>query len=106
MPVACATCGAVVPDGAAFCPTCGAAVDAAPGASEPASISEQRKIVTLLFADVTGSTALGDQLDPERLRALLGAYFGAMAGVIESWGGVVEKYIGDAILAVFGIPTV
>lgn len=72
----------------------------------PVAVTEQRKIVTLLFADVTGSTALGDQLDPERLRALLGAYFGAMAVVIESWGGVVEKYIGDAILAVFGIPTV
>src|SRR5258706_7436410 len=72
----------------------------------PVAVTEQRKIVTLLFADVTGSTALGDQLDPERLRALLGAYFGAMAAVIESWGGVVEKYIGDAILAVFGIPTV
>jgi class 3 adenylate cyclase len=100
MPVACANCGAAVPEGAAFCPTCGAAVGTLP------SVTEQRKIVTLLFADVTGSTALGDQLDPERLRALLGAYFGAMAAVIESWGGVVEKYIGDAILAVFGIPTV
>jgi class 3 adenylate cyclase/tetratricopeptide (TPR) repeat protein len=67
---------------------------------------EARKIVTILFADVTGSTSLGEQLDPERLRTLLGAYFGAMAGVIESWGGTVEKYIGDAVMAVFGVPTV
>jgi class 3 adenylate cyclase/tetratricopeptide (TPR) repeat protein len=67
---------------------------------------EARKIVTILFADVTGSTSLGEQLDPERLRALLRAYFAAMAAVIESWGGSVEKYIGDAVMAVFGIPTV
>ncbi|HTE65998.1 MAG TPA: adenylate/guanylate cyclase domain-containing protein, partial [Candidatus Binatia bacterium] len=67
---------------------------------------EARKIVTILFADVTGSTSLGEQLDPERLRALLGAYFAAMAAVIESWGGTVEKYIGDAVMAVFGVPTV
>src|SRR5688500_13292631 len=69
-------------------------------------IGEARKIVTILFADVTGSTSLGEQLDPERLRALLGAYFGAMSAVIESWGGTVEKYIGDAVMAVFGVPTV
>jgi class 3 adenylate cyclase/tetratricopeptide (TPR) repeat protein len=66
---------------------------------------EERKIVTILFADVFGSTSLGEHLDPERLRALLGAYFGAMAAIIESWGGTVEKYIGDAVMAVFGVPT-
>jgi predicted ATPase/class 3 adenylate cyclase len=74
--------------------------DAAPGGGE------ERKVVTILFADVFGSTSLGEQLDPERLRTLLGTYFGAMAAVIESWGGTVEKYIGDAIMAVFGVPTV
>ena len=67
---------------------------------------QERKIVTILFADVTGSTALGDQLDPERLRALLGAYFRTMAAVVEAWGGTVEKFIGDAIMAVFGVPSV
>ncbi|HEY8177562.1 MAG TPA: adenylate/guanylate cyclase domain-containing protein [Candidatus Limnocylindria bacterium] len=67
---------------------------------------QERKIVTILFADVTGSTALGDQLDPERLRALLGAYFRTMSTVIEAWGGSVEKFIGDAVMAVFGVPSV
>src|SRR6266545_5595376 len=67
---------------------------------------EERKVVTVLFADVTSSTELGERLDPERLRALLGAYFAAMAAVVESWGGTVEKYIGDAIMAVFGVPSV
>jgi class 3 adenylate cyclase len=69
-------------------------------------VGEERKVVTILFADVIGSTALGEQLDPERLRALLGVYFAAMASIIESWGGTVEKYIGDAVMAVFGIPVV
>jgi class 3 adenylate cyclase/tetratricopeptide (TPR) repeat protein len=84
---------------ARFCPTCGATL--APGG--PAR-EEERKLVTVLFADVTGSTALGERLDPERLRALLTAYFAAMSAMIESWGGTVEKFIGDAIMAVFGVP--
>jgi class 3 adenylate cyclase len=66
--------------------------------------TDERKLVTILFADLVGSTELGERLDPERLQALLRAYFGAMAGVIERWGGTVEKYIGDAIMAVFGVP--
>jgi class 3 adenylate cyclase len=62
--------------------------------------------VTVLFADLTGSTALGEQLDPERLRALLARYFGEMTSVVESWGGTVDKFIGDAVVAVFGIPAI
>ena len=100
MAVACPTCGSPVPDGARFCASCGAQLG---GARDRA---EQRKVVTILFADVTGSTSLGEQLDPERLRALLGSYFAEMTRVIASWGGTVEKYIGDAIMAVFGVPTV
>src|SRR3989442_8806302 len=69
-------------------------------------VGEERKVVTILFADVIGSTQLGEQLDPERLRALLGTYFAAMASIITSWGGSVEKYIGDAVMAVFGIPVI
>jgi predicted ATPase/class 3 adenylate cyclase len=67
---------------------------------------EERKVVTVLFADVMGSTALGERLDPERLRTLLKVYFSAMSAVIDSWGGTVEKYIGDAIMAVYGVPIV
>jgi class 3 adenylate cyclase/tetratricopeptide (TPR) repeat protein len=63
-------------------------------------------VVTALFCDVTGSTALGEQLDPEVLRAVLNRYFEVMRAVIERHGGTVEKFIGDAVMAVFGIPRV
>ena len=65
---------------------------------------EERKLATILFADLVGSTELGSRLDPERLRSLLQRYFAAVAACIDSWGGTVEKYIGDAVLAVFGVP--
>ena len=71
----------------------------------PAS-REQRKTVTVLFCDVTGSTALGESTDPEALRALLARYFERMKGIVESHGGTVEKFIGDAVMAVFGVPQV
>ena len=67
---------------------------------------DERKLVTILFADLVGSTALGERIDPERLRALLDSYFRAMAVIIEGWGGTVRGYIGDAIMAVFGVPVV
>jgi class 3 adenylate cyclase/tetratricopeptide (TPR) repeat protein len=94
----CPSCGEETKVGAQFCPSCGHRLDLA------APKEEERKLVTVLFADLTGSTALGEQLDPEKLRALLGDYFKAMASVIESWGGTVEKFIGDAVMSVFGIP--
>ncbi|MEO7869986.1 MAG: adenylate/guanylate cyclase domain-containing protein [Candidatus Limnocylindria bacterium] len=95
----CPSCGSETTAGALFCAFCGHRFDRAPAKEE------ERKLVTVLFADLTGSTALGEQLDPERLRALLSDYFAAMASVIESWGGTVEKFIGDAVMSVFGIPS-
>ena len=71
----------------------------------PARGKEQRKTVTVLFCDLTGSTELGETLDPERLRALLARYFERMKGIVERHGGSVEKFIGDAVMAVFGVPT-
>src|SRR6516165_2796100 len=65
-----------------------------------------RKTVTLLFSDVTGSTAMGEGLDPESLREVIQRYFGEMQAVIERHGGVVEKFVGDAVMAAFGLPAV
>ena len=65
----------------------------------------QRKTVTVLFCDVTGSTELGESIDPEALRELLARYFERMKTIVERHGGAVEKFIGDAVMAVFGVPT-
>ena len=75
----------------------------APGASAPQGL---RKVVTVVFCDLAGSTSLGETLDSEALRQVLTRYFGAMSDALVRHGGTVEKYIGDAVMAVFGIPTV
>lgn len=67
---------------------------------------DERKPVTVLFADLAGSTELATRQDPERLRAMLAAFFDEMREQIQAFGGTVEKYAGDAILAVFGVPRV
>ena len=66
----------------------------------------QRKVVTVLFCDVVGSTSLGESIDPEALQALLARYFEQMRKIVERHGGTVEKFIGDAVMAVFGVPVV
>ena len=81
----------------AFCPHCGAEL-AGP------STREERKTVTVLFCDVTGSTSLGESVDPEALRSLLARYFERMKAIVEHHGGTVEKFVGDAVMAVFGVP--
>ena len=96
MPV-CARCGRESPDDFVFCPGCGASLAAAPA-------REVRKVVTVLFCDLTGSTAIGERTDPEALRALMNRYYDAARGVLERHGGTVEKFVGDAVMAVFGIP--
>src|SRR5437016_14608854 len=67
--------------------------------------TEERRIVTVLFADMAGSTALGEELDPEEMRRLLARYYGIARECVEQHGGTVEKFIGDAVMAVFGLPS-
>src|SRR3989475_1531475 len=67
--------------------------------------TEERRIVTVLFADMAGSTALGEQLDPEEVRSVLARYYAIARECVETYGGTVEKFIGDAVMAVFGLPT-
>jgi class 3 adenylate cyclase/tetratricopeptide (TPR) repeat protein len=97
---ACPACGKDVAGDFAFCPYCGATQSA------PTRPRELRKVVTVLFCDITGSTELGERLDPEALRLLLARYFERMKTIVERHGGSVEKFIGDAVMAVFGVPTV
>src|SRR5215210_1428889 len=94
----CAECGYEAAGSFRFCPECGARMGARG--------RELRKVVTVLFCDIVGSTALGETLDPEALRALLGRYFERMKTIVEGHGGMVEKFIGDAVMAVFGLPAV
>ncbi|TML77059.1 MAG: guanylate cyclase, partial [Actinobacteria bacterium] len=96
----CAACGHEIPENGKFCPECGAPVTPA------AAPREQRKTVTVLFCDVAGSTELGESTDPEALRAMLARYFERMKEIVERHGGSVEKFIGDAVMAVFGVPVV
>lgn len=94
----CRSCRAPVGAQARFCPMCGAARDPAAGPVE------MRKGVVIVFADLVGSTTLGEQLDPELLQAILDRYFTSCSACITEHGGMVEKFIGDAIMAVFGVP--
>ena len=98
--VTCPSCGDESPEGFKFCGNCGAALET--GVTQ----RESRKTVTVVFSDVTGSTALGERLDPESLRRVMGRYFDEMKAVVERHEGTVEKFIGDAVMAVFGIPIV
>ncbi|HEX3343637.1 MAG TPA: adenylate/guanylate cyclase domain-containing protein, partial [Polyangiaceae bacterium] len=93
----CAVCGQENPEGARFCFACGSPF------AEPAD--EERRIVSVVFVDLVGFTGQAEELDPEDVRAVLAPYHHAVREELESFGGVVEKFIGDAVMAVFGAPT-
>ena len=94
----CAACGQENPEGFKFCGNCGAPLEAV------APAREVRKVVTIVFCDLTGSTALGDMTDPETLRVTMRGYYEQMRTILERHGGTVEKFVGDAVMAVFGVP--
>ena len=117
MAVGCAACGAPLASGARFCAQCGTPVDptavgaAAPGTpppnpstSDPAGSTSERKLVSVLFADLVGFTSLAEGRDAEAVRDLLSTYFERCQEVIGRYGGTVEKFIGDAVMAVWGAP--
>jgi class 3 adenylate cyclase/tetratricopeptide (TPR) repeat protein len=95
----CSQCGRQNADDARFCAGC-----AAPLIAESAMPREVRKVVTVLFSDVVDSTPLGERLDPESLRQVMARWHEAMRTVLERHGGMVEKFVGDAVMAVFGLP--
>src|SRR6202040_2261629 len=95
----CATCGHENQAGAKFCSECGSTM----GEIAPVT-REERKVVTVLFADLVGFTSRAEQLDPEDVRALLSPYYARLRAELERFGGTVEKFIGDAVMALFGAP--
>jgi len=99
--ITCPSCGQENPPIAKFCLAC-----AEPLPDRPHGLAEERKVVTVLFADLVGFTARAEKLDPEDVRAILTPYFARVRSEIESFGGMVEKFIGDAVMAVFGAPVV
>jgi len=103
--VACPTCGAANPPGMKFCGECGKALAAAEPMPVPESPSAERRLVSVLFADLVGFTALSESRDAEQVRDLLSRYFETAGQIIGSYGGNVEKFIGDAVMAVWGAPT-
>jgi class 3 adenylate cyclase/tetratricopeptide (TPR) repeat protein len=98
--VVCSSCGATNREGARFCDSCSAPL------TQVVPRREVRKTVTVFFCDVAGSTALGERIDPESLRAVMARYFELAQTILERHGGTVEKFIGDAVVAVFGVPAV
>jgi class 3 adenylate cyclase len=98
--ITCPVCGQENPDGFRFCGACASPLQG----DEPAP-REVRKTVTIVFCDMVGSTALGDRHDPERVRTLMAGYHDLARRVLERHGGTIEKFIGDAVMAVFGVPT-
>jgi class 3 adenylate cyclase len=94
----CPSCGRENVPGAKFCSECGAAL----GATAPSR--EERKVVTVLFADLVGFTAKAEHLDPEDVRSVLAPYYARLRSELERFGGTVEKFIGDAVMALFGAP--
>src|SRR6266571_8618688 len=95
---ACRSCVADLPAGARFCASCGAAV--------AGHVGDERRVVTVLFADLVGSTATGSASDPEEFGAAIRPQLARMREALELHGGTIEKYIGDAVMAVFGAPVV
>jgi class 3 adenylate cyclase len=96
----CTSCGQENPEIARFCLACGAEL-----AAEAAAPNEERRFVSVLFVDLVGFTARAERLDPEEVRAILTPYHESVRREIESFGGVVEKFVGDAVMSVFGAPT-
>ncbi len=99
----CPSCGATITDGQRYCGRCGAGLD---GVSPPTAVAalEERKLATVVFADVVGFTSLAERTDPEVVARLVDAAFRQLGDIVADHGGTVDKYMGDSLMAVFGVP--
>src|SRR5436853_2092798 len=100
----CPSCGAAAPPQARFCMECGAPLGQASTAPAQVAPPEERRQVTVLFADLSGYTAVSEHMDPERVKALVDGALRRLAEEVERFGGSVDKYIGDNVMALFGAP--
>lgn len=101
----CPQCGAKIPFGRNFCGECGQRLDEFVGKERPLPKTEgERKHVTVLFSDLSGYTAMSERLDPEEVKEIMSRIFGEIAQVVTKYEGFIEKFVGDAILALFGVP--
>lgn len=108
----CTNCQAELPPQARFCMNCGQAAAPTPAAPPPPPVpavstphmAGERRVVTILFADISGFTALSEKMDPEQVRNLMNACFDQLVPLVEKYGGVVDKFIGDEIMALYGAP--
>src|SRR4051812_34023920 len=98
----CASCGAELAPGARFCMSCGASADTSP--NEQQGRVSSRRVTSILFGDLVGFTNLSEARDQEDVRELLARYFEEASRIVTRYGGTVEKYIGDAVMAVWGVP--
>ena len=99
----CPSCGAAVTDGQRFCGRCGAGLDGTAARSATVAV-EERKLATVLFADVVGFTSLAERTDPEVVARLVDTAFRELGDIVAQHGGTVDKYMGDSVMAVFGVP--
>jgi class 3 adenylate cyclase/tetratricopeptide (TPR) repeat protein len=105
----CRSCGAELSGGVKFCPECGTpvahAAPASPSAAPPSGPVAERRVTSVLFCDLVGFTTISEARDAEEVRELLGRYFDSARGIIARYGGTIEKFIGDAVMAVWGVPS-
>ncbi|MBW1777590.1 MAG: hypothetical protein JRJ54_08350 [Deltaproteobacteria bacterium] len=100
----CSACHLEIPEDARFCSGCGREILRKKDMSKSSDPEGERKHATVLFSDLSGYTALSERLDPEEVKEIMGDIFGEIAATVDRYGGFIEKYIGDAVMAVFGVP--
>ena len=101
----CPECNLEIPDGSKFCNSCGYQItEGLDEAKDSRIMDSERKLVTVMFSDMSGYTAMTERLDPEEVKAIMSEIFSKITKILKGYDGFIEKFIGDAVMAVFGVP--